>query len=64
MVYWGKTVNALMVDVLFGCMHITTLYVIPCTFSEEQYINLLIITINKGFNSLGRFYFTVYSYCI
>ena len=37
LVYLGRTVHELMIDVLLDCIHITTLYVTPCTISDKQY---------------------------
>ena len=36
-VYLGRTVNELMIDVLSDCIHSTTLYVTPCIISDKQY---------------------------
>ena len=36
-VYLGRTVNELMIDVFLDCIHSTTLYVTPCTISDKQY---------------------------
>ena len=49
-VYLGRAVNELMIDVLLDCIHITTLYVTPCTFSDKQYNKKIKIKKKKLFN--------------